>query len=68
MMNMNLKEVYDKAYEAGKQDVLAEVKAHKYVLYSDICGEMISLKDSHIISKEIYKLIMKRIDIIFLDD
>ena len=33
MMNTD---IYTKAYEAGKQDVLSEVKLCKYILYADI--------------------------------
>lgn len=62
MMNTD---IYTKAYEAGKQDVLSEVKLHKYVLYADICEAMETLRSSYELSDDAYKKVMKQIDIIF---
>lgn len=62
MMNID---IYTKAYEAGKQDVLSEVKLYKYVLYVDICEAMETLRSSYELSDDAYKKIMKQIDIIF---
>ena len=62
MMNTD---IYAKAYEAGKQDVLSEVKLYKYILYADICKAMETLRGSYELSDDAYKKVMKQIDIVF---
>lgn len=65
--NTNLKEVYDMAYEAGKQDVLSEARLHKYMLYGDICEAVNNMRDNNEFGKDMYDKVMKMINIVFAD-
>ena len=57
-----IQEVYQKAYNAGKDDIIEETKLRECLMYADICGTVGSLLESKQISDIVYNKIMQTID------
>lgn len=55
-------EVYQKAYNAGKDDIIEEAKLRECLMYTDICGTIGSLLKSKQISDIVYHEIMQTVD------
>lgn len=60
--------IYTKAYEAGRNDVLAEARFLKAIMYGDVCAAMEGLKATGEISEDAHKRVMKQIDILFSEE